>query len=231
MVSRTGSDTGSSSSCEEAEGNTHDEPDATAYLRELKSYTSSLMDLLPDLARVLERSKHERHFEEAEQTSTIEADDVMSAAAQPYAMKIYGRFPKASRAIAQALAEANWHRYKLIRNLGSRDVPQVDLLEPSGCAQSAHPSSAGFHDSASGSSIKTPTYVPTVYAETLVSTLSQKDGTSARVPPVPKAARDEQPFDCPTCGKLTCIRSYAEWKYVIVLISRGTYSTFQANKH
>jgi hypothetical protein len=123
-----------------------------------------------------------------------------------YKDKIQTRFPQAESSLVLRLSKASYDRY--LRCQGERqnqtaEVDDVDILP----LTRSEASSSKFHDSGLGTSIPSSASI----AETVMS-YQAGGGRSVRVPPLSKEAKEGQPFECLSCGKLLSIRHNSAWK-------------------
>lgn len=176
-------------------------------LEQVHRYVQCLMNLLPSIERSLCHIKKAEisHYGAALRTFQV------SSPASIYIRNIRDRFALADSRLTERLGEANWQRYQRIRllaNLPEND--REDVLKP------IFKPVSEFRDSALGSSIPAQSsYAATVTSHSsLVSTSSDRESGTLRVPPTPKEVSERKPFQCNICGKrLTNIRNRVGWKY------------------
>jgi hypothetical protein len=116
---------------------------------------------------------------------------------------IKARFPKADAELVESLGRSNWSRYKHIQQ--QRDEPQIGSE-----VINAEVAKSDFHDSGIGStnSLFHPEY--STYAATVVS--SRANTSHKRLPPLPKSARQGEPFTCEVCERTVTIRRTKDWR-------------------
>lgn len=133
-----------------------------------------------------------------------------------YIDRIRSRFPKADPTLVDRLGRANWERF--LKGNADREKNQKAEVEPAPEEQQAGVDVAGtvahytepvskFHDSGLGTSINTGS----AYAETLMS-YRQEGGESVKIPPLPKEAKQGNPFECVACGGKLVITNSSAWK-------------------
>ncbi|QPC79279.1 hypothetical protein HYE68_010031 [Fusarium pseudograminearum] len=123
-----------------------------------------------------------------------------------YKDKIQTRFPRAESSLILRLSKTAYHRYlrcQKERQNQTAEVGNIDFILPA----RSEGSSSKFHDSGLGTSIPSSASV----AETVMS-YHAEGGNPIRIPPLPKGAKEGQPFECVSCGKLLSIRNNSEWK-------------------
>ncbi|QPC61944.1 hypothetical protein HYE67_004175 [Fusarium culmorum] len=123
-----------------------------------------------------------------------------------YKDKIQTRFPRAESSLILRLSKTAYHRYlrcQKERRNQTAEVGNIDFIPPA----RSEGSSSKFHDSGLGTSIPSSASV----AETVMS-YHAEGGNPIRIPPLPKEAKEGQPFECVSCGKLLSIRNNSDWK-------------------
>ncbi|KXH33604.1 hypothetical protein CSIM01_11769 [Colletotrichum simmondsii] len=124
---------------------------------------------------------------------------------EPYKHIITNRFPKADDGLITSLGKANYERF--LRGQEQRHSSSRALLDPSMLQEieNLDAASSKFNDSGLGSSI------PSSYAETIMS-YHGGEGTSIRLPSLPKLARNGSSFLCIACGLPTVVQTNSAWK-------------------
>ncbi|KXH30990.1 hypothetical protein CNYM01_11380 [Colletotrichum nymphaeae SA-01] len=124
---------------------------------------------------------------------------------EPYKHIITNRFPKADDGLITSLGKANYERF--LRGQEQRNNSSRALLEPVMLQEikNSDAASSKFNDSGLGSSI------PSSYAETIMS-YHGGEGTSIRLPSLPKSARNGSSFLCIACGLPTIVQTNSAWK-------------------
>lgn len=117
-----------------------------------------------------------------------------------YKDKIQTRFPKAHSSLITKLSIASYDRFLRCQQQRQSQAEELDKTE-------ATVSGSVFLDSGLGTSISYPASV----AETAMSYHADV-GTSVRIPPLPKEAKEGKPFECVSCGKLLSIHTNSAWK-------------------
>ncbi|KAI3542253.1 hypothetical protein CSPX01_07008 [Colletotrichum filicis] len=124
---------------------------------------------------------------------------------EPYKHIITNRFPKADDGLITSLGKANYERF--LRGQQRRNMSSLLRLEPSMLQEieNSDAASSKFNDSGLGSSI------PSSYAETIMS-YHGGEGTSIRLPSLPKSAKDGLGFYCIACGLPKFVQTNSAWK-------------------
>ncbi|KAK1447234.1 hypothetical protein CMEL01_09073 [Colletotrichum melonis] len=118
---------------------------------------------------------------------------------------ISNRFPKADDRLVISLGKANYERFltgPVLRNSSPWAMLESFKLKEIEYSDAA---SSKFNDSGLGSSI------PSSYAETIMS-YHGGEGTSIRLPSLPKSAKNGSSFVCIACGLPTVARTNSAWK-------------------
>lgn len=131
-----------------------------------------------------------------------------------FANLVAARFPVADIQLVQSLGLSNWSRYNHIQTQKENAQYNTKMTEKA---------KSEFHDSGVGSAPSIAELEPerplSLYAATIVS--SRAEASHKRLPPLPKQARDGEPFTCEICEKIIAIRRTKEWRSVQALgISR-----------
>ncbi|KAK7443092.1 hypothetical protein Landi51_09295 [Colletotrichum acutatum] len=118
---------------------------------------------------------------------------------------INNRFPKADDGLITSLGKANSERF--LRGQEQRESSSREVLGPIPLHQieNSDAASSKFNDSGLGSSI------PSSYAETIIS-YHGGEGTSIRLPSLPKSASNGSSFLCIACGLPTLAQTNSAWK-------------------
>ncbi|UQC76498.1 uncharacterized protein CLUP02_18011 [Colletotrichum lupini] len=175
----------------------YDDDDIEQITADLETDTRSLMELD---ALFSEPILDARHMRQSLPSSLHEWEPH-----EPYKHIITNRFPKADVGLITSLGKANYERFlrgQEERNSNSRTFLEPVMLQEIGNSDAA---SSKFNDSGLGSSI------PSSYAETIMS-YHGGEGTSIRLPSLPKSARNGSSFLCIACGLSTIVQSNLAWK-------------------
>jgi hypothetical protein len=147
------------------------------------------------------QSPAESDSDDEEQSHAISHQDV--PVHRYFAALIKARFPGADAALVESLGHSNWSRYNHIKR--QRETAQNDVETTSG-----EKARSEFHDSGIGSSSSVLNPEHQAYAATVVS--SRAEASHRRLPPLPKTARDGQPFTCEICDRVVLIRRTRDWR-------------------
>ncbi|CAG1965751.1 unnamed protein product [Fusarium graminearum] len=121
-----------------------------------------------------------------------------------YKDKIQTRFPRAENSLILRLSKTAYHRYLRCQKERLNQAAEVGNTDPPTRSEG---SSSKFHDSGLGTSDPSSASV----AETVMS-YHTEGGNPIRIPPLSKEAKEGQPFECVSCGKLLSIRNNSKWK-------------------
>jgi len=129
------------------------------------------------------------------------------------------KFPEADKRLVERLGEANWQRHINIR----KRIEQIDGSVESGSVAITTAFIAGsifqpptlFHDSGIGTSVPAQSCLaPSEVSNTsFISSLADKEGGAARVPPTPAEVDLGEIFRCYLCGQMQLnIKNRMGWK-------------------
>lgn len=139
----------------------------------------------------------------------------VSEAARAHVLQVHDKFGDADVSLVERLGEANWQRFVRVRQYMTSGIQEGKLNDLRVGARSAFIPASKFHDSALGSFIPTnSSFASTVASDSsFVSSLAEKDGSHARVPPTPIEVALGLPFACSICQRvLTTVKNRVEWK-------------------
>ncbi|KAK1543819.1 hypothetical protein CPAR01_04452 [Colletotrichum paranaense] len=175
----------------------YDDDDITQITTDLETDTRSLMELDALFSEPILDARHMRQF----LPSSLHEWEPH----EPYKHIIGNRFPKADDGLITSLGKANYERF--LRGQEQRNNSSRALLEPVMLQEieNSDAASSKFNDSGLGSSI------PSSYAETIMS-YHGGEGTSIRLPSLPKSARNGSSFFCIACGLPTTVQTNSAWK-------------------
>ncbi|KAL3418590.1 hypothetical protein PVAG01_10306 [Phlyctema vagabunda] len=173
----------------------------------LMIYVDNLMDLVPSMEDTLESLNDQLEDDLAEPVKFQ-----VSAPAQPYAWRVYDKYPRANIHLIERLAEANWQRHISLRS--TEDQPHEEKDHPA-APKMMFTSTSVFHDSGIGSSAPArSTYAATVVSHSsFKSTTADKENSDLRVRSTPKEVFEGIPFICQICGStLSKIKNRVDWR-------------------
>ncbi len=155
------------------------------------------MDLLPSMEQTYKHVCNPGlRMEEGSRKISFHVSEV----ARPYVLQIHDKFRNANISLVELLAEANWQRFMRVRQYMAGEIRGNDLEDPLVGTLSTFIPASNFHDSSLGSL-------------SFVSSLSEKEGSVARVPATPKEVAKGISFQCFICRRvLTKIRNRIDWK-------------------
>lgn len=173
-------------------------PDGKEFTKLLQLKIESLINL--DISR--DDAAESRPDEEETRAGAIMQD---LPAHQYFAGLMTERFPAANHQLVEALSLSNWSRYNHVKR--EREFVLINSdANATGAAKSE------FHDSGIGSASS----AHSVYAATVVS--SRAEESHKRLPPLPKQAREGEPFMCEVCERVMTVRRTRECRYELILI-------------
>ncbi len=179
---------------------------------DVEFYTKCLMDLLPSMEQT---DKHVRDpCSYLKEKNGIFSFHVTEAAI-PYVLLIHDKYRGGAISLVQRLGEANWQRFVRVRQYMASGVQDDAVNDLRIGARSTFFPASKFDDSALGSSIPTnSSFAPTAASHSsFLSSLADKYGSRARVPPTPTEVALGLPFQCLICKRtLTKIKGRVDWK-------------------
>ncbi len=182
---------------------------------DLNSRVQMLLDLIPTLEATL------AHVERPQAKMVCTKKELFRASgpAQIYISLLRDKFPEADKRLVERLGEANWQRHINIR----KRIEQIDGSAESGSVAITTAFIAGsifqpptlFHDSGIGTSVPAQSCpAPSEVSNTsFISSLADKEGGAARVPPTPAEVDLGEIFRCYLCGQMQLnIKNRMGWK-------------------
>lgn len=168
----------------------------SSIVEEIVLYISCLMNLLPTIESVLEIPPPPE--EPPAKTTSLQ----ISSLAFPYVHQIGDKFKECDRNLAERLGEANWQRHKILRlRMGKKETEEHE----EDASKSTFIPVSLFHDSGYATTTATnPSFL---------TTQTESNSGSLRVPETPQEVATGKPFSCFICDhKLRNIRNRSEWK-------------------
>lgn len=159
-------------------------------------YISCLMNLLPTIESVLEIPLPQ------EQPLANTTPLQVSSFASPYIHQIRDKFKVCDIKLAERLGEANWQRHKMIRlHMDKKE----EIEHEADTSKTTFTPVSLFHDSG---------YATTSASNnSFLTTQTESNSDSLRVPETPQEVAAGKPFTCPICNhRLKNIRSRSDWK-------------------
>ncbi len=131
----------------------------------------------------------------------------LSGPASFYVSAVREKYELAGNLLVERLGEANWQRHLRVRNR----VDQSNIPAEEEVGSIFRPIS-NFHDSGIGTSVPAQTQYAPSHTSFISSNTEEEKGT-LRVPPLPAEAGDGKPFQCLVCGlSLSNIHNRVDWK-------------------
>ncbi len=214
---------------------TEDEDDSSdqtkcAFVQDIHTYVSCLMDLLPTLERAML----------VDEQAVLTTDEIpipskfhVSEPAAFYVSFVLAKFQNIDLRLAQRLGEANWQRHVRVRTQIAGSVEPTEAVESKEIiqAQSIFVPRSLFQDSGLVSSLPTQSsYAASAASHTSsISSLANDHKEAYRVPPTPAEVHDREHFRCFICGHMLCnIKNHVDWKWVLSFFSA---CCLTANQH
>ncbi len=145
----------------------------------------------------------------------------LSDPAKIYVSLVREKFRQAPDQLVERLGQANWQRHVGVRKRIESTIGIVEEVPKTAC--SIFRPYSTFHDSGIGTSLPTQTsYVPS--HTSFISSNTEGEQNSLRVPPMPLEVVTGKPFQCDFCGMLLpSIKNRVEWKSVFLSLSYHTF--------
>lgn len=164
-----------------------------------------LVELGPSLEQNLKKAENAR----AQQSYSTSVPFSFSGPAAIYVSLIREKFKQAHYKLVERLGEANWQRHKNVRE---KMEEKTNLARETGVASSVFRPYSDFHDSGIGTSVPARTeYAPS--HTSFLSSNSEGERVSLRVPREPSEVGAGKPFQCFLCRRIISnVKNRVDWK-------------------
>jgi hypothetical protein len=183
----------------------------TSCIFDISSASKRLMELLPSL----EKSMTSLQGRKIENGTPPSISFKVSEPASYFISLVIDNFRKADINLAERLGEANWQRYERIRRQNEMIANGPELPPHDIATHSVFQPFSMFHDSGIGTSkLAQSSYaISNASHSSFLTSFTEKERGSFRVPELPEGATLGKPFPCEICGrKLSNIQNRIDWK-------------------
>jgi len=149
----------------------------------------------------------------------------LSDPAKIYVSLVREKFKQAQDQLVERLGEANWQRHIGVRRRAESKTGIIKEVPEPAC--SIFRPYSTFHDSGIGTSVPAQTaYTPS--HTSFISSNTEGERNSLRVPPMPSEVGAAKPFKCEFCGTiLSSIKNRVDWKSVSLSLRQLIFNIVQ----